>query len=166
MSDRSKKITELTAVTTVAANDVLVVVTNTATAAVTKKVTVNNFMNSLGVTTSFSQVNTISVGLSYNNTVSYNGNVVYSNSVVFNSGLVVNTGNVTATQANLTNLGVSANISTNNISSGNITTIATISNTLKLTSLNIYANNSEAAANSEAVGNVYKTATGELRIVV
>lgn len=43
MVDRAKKITELTAVTSITNNDVFIVVTNTAGTAATKKITINNF---------------------------------------------------------------------------------------------------------------------------
>lgn len=43
MVDRAKKITELTAVTSITNNDVFIVVTNTAGVATTKKITINNF---------------------------------------------------------------------------------------------------------------------------
>lgn len=43
MVDRAKKITELTAVTSITNNDVFIVVTNTAGTATTKKITINNF---------------------------------------------------------------------------------------------------------------------------
>jgi hypothetical protein len=41
-----------------------------------------------------------------------------------------------------------------------------LGNTLNLTSLSIYANNAAAIAGGLALNDVYKTATGELRIVV
>ena len=47
MVDRAKKITELTAVTSITNNDVFIVVSNTAGTAVTRKITINNFRNGL-----------------------------------------------------------------------------------------------------------------------
>ena len=41
-----------------------------------------------------------------------------------------------------------------------------LGNTLNLTSLSIYANNAAAIAGGLTLNDVYKTATGELRIVV
>lgn len=39
-------------------------------------------------------------------------------------------------------------------------------NTLTLTNLPVYANNAAALAGNQAVGDVYRTSTGELRIVI
>ena len=47
MADRAKRITELTAVTSITNNDVFIVVSNTAGTAVTRKITINNFRSGL-----------------------------------------------------------------------------------------------------------------------
>lgn len=47
MADRAKKLTELTATTTITNNDIFIVVSNTAGTAVTRKITINNFRNGL-----------------------------------------------------------------------------------------------------------------------
>lgn len=70
MTDRSKKISELTAVSSAVANDVLVVVTNTATTPTAKKITVGNLFANVAANTTFSgRVNVA-------NTISVNGSVV------------------------------------------------------------------------------------------
>jgi hypothetical protein len=76
MTDRSKKITELDATSSVAANDVLVVVTNVDSSAVTKKATVGTLFANVVTTTRFSNTVTFNSNTSLNGTLSVNGSVV------------------------------------------------------------------------------------------
>lgn len=76
MTDRSKKITELDATSSVAANDVLVIVTNVDSTAVTKKATVGTLFANVVTTTRFSNTVTFNSNTSLNGTLSVNGSVV------------------------------------------------------------------------------------------
>lgn len=63
MADRSKKITELTSTSSVTANDVFVVVTDTATSAVTKKVTVGGVFSNVDANVTFNKAITVANGV-------------------------------------------------------------------------------------------------------
>jgi len=75
MTDRSKKITELSLVSSAIANDVLVVVTNTATTPVTKKITVGALLANVSTNVAFNQT------ASFAN-VTVSGTISVSNAVV------------------------------------------------------------------------------------
>jgi hypothetical protein len=60
----------------------------------------------------------------------------------------------------------SASIGTTSVTSLSASGAATIAGLTKLTGLSVYANNAAAVTGGLAVNSVYKTATGELRIVV
>lgn len=71
MTDRAKKITELTAITNPAASDLLIIETDPAGSAVTKKITLQNLLNSGFINTA-----TISVTGPYaNDTAAASANV-------------------------------------------------------------------------------------------
>lgn len=101
MVDRAKKITELTAVTSITNNDVFIVVTNTAGTATTKKITINNFRAGLPPIT-VGVANTTSLGtviVANNLTVNATGHLSLSSNVTVNNTLSVTgetylTGNV------------------------------------------------------------------------
>ena len=71
-------------------------------------------------------------------------------------------------QSGPVDLGSQPLTTTGAVSSGAITSTgaATIAGLPKLTGLSVYANNAAAVAGGLAVNTVYKTATGELRVVV
>jgi hypothetical protein len=98
MTDRSKKITELAAASSAIANDVMVVVTNTATTAVTKKITVGALLANISTNVAISQ--TLSVAnVSVSGTISVNGAAVIASNghwVGSGSGLKGDTGGVGA----------------------------------------------------------------------
>jgi len=60
----------------------------------------------------------------------------------------------------------SASTGTTSVTSLSASGAATIAGLTKLTGLSVYANNAAAVTGGLAVNSVYKTATGELRIVV
>lgn len=81
MVDRAKKITELTAATSVAANDIFLVVSNTSGIAATKKITASNLFGNAQVNSTFQ---TISVGnVSINSTAIKIGNTTVNNVINF-----------------------------------------------------------------------------------
>lgn len=76
MTDRSKKITELTAASSAVATDVLVAVTNTSSNAVTKKITVGAFFSNVTANTKFSNTVTFGSNTTFSGTVIVGGNTV------------------------------------------------------------------------------------------
>lgn len=76
MTDRSKKITELVATSSAIANDVMVVVTNTATTAVTKKINVGNLFANITATAAFSNAVSFAANVSMSGALSVGGNTV------------------------------------------------------------------------------------------
>jgi hypothetical protein len=98
MADRAKRITELTAISSIANNDVFIVVSNTAGTAVTRKITINNFRNGLPpivvgtANTSCTGVVAVGNGLSINATGFLRvGNVVSVTDITSNTIEVMDT---------------------------------------------------------------------------
>lgn len=81
MPDRAKKISELTAATSAVANDQLIIVTNTAGTAVTKKIVVGNLLGNSSANVKIRSVTTPANGASIANVVA--GTLLYDSSYLY-----------------------------------------------------------------------------------
>lgn len=86
MTDKAKKLSELTAATSVAANDLFVIVGNTSGVATTKKITFANLFANVDSNTTFKQVVNVGANVSLNTTAIKIGNSTVNVSI--NSSII------------------------------------------------------------------------------
>ena len=156
MADRAKKISELTAANTAANTDYLLIVTNTAGTAVTKRINFANVAASVFATGGGNTVLTI-------------GNTTIN-------GRLTTTGNTVAAQVNATSLNIGANVvvTTSGISVGN-STVNTSANSTTLSVVNVLILSGSASTrlgvNTEigstgSNGSIYLSTAGKIYLKV
>lgn len=118
MTDKAKKISELTAATSVAANDLFVIVGNTSGTSTTKKITMSNLFANVDSNTTFKQVVNVGANVSVNTTALKIGNstvyaTVNSTVISLSNSIVTNTTSIT--------VGTDVSVNTTAIKIGNST---------------------------------------------
>ena len=124
MADKAKKISELTAATSVAANDLFVIVGNTSGTSTTKKITVANLFANVDSNTTFKQVVNVGANVSLNTTAIKIGNSTVNVSI---NSSIISVGSDLSVNATTLIIGSTLTVNATSIKLGN-STINTVVN--------------------------------------